>query len=253
MNWGGAPSGTGAGAGCSGRSRTAGGVGADGVVGAAGGAGGEAGAGSGGAGVGGRGFGAEAGGGGVTGGAEAVTAGRTRLCGRCWPLRLARCLRWTGRRWRRSGRAARAPRSGEPGVAADPGRATSGGSPSRPLVVSRSPRSVNTTLTSAAAAARESSAAAGQGLDRAASVRSRLRGRAWLPAPEAAAGAAKIEPLDSADAAGAPTPAAGTSKTLRRPPPGLSEVKGIYLREARTPKNGPPGGRADSSSGAPSA
>jgi hypothetical protein len=63
-------------------------------------------------------------------------------------------------------------------------------------------------------------------------------------AAEVGRGAAKIERPEVAAPSVAAGTGAGTSKTLRRPPLALSEVRGIYVREARTLKTGPPGGPA---------
>jgi hypothetical protein len=77
-----------------------------------------------------------------------------------------------------------------------------------------------------------------------AETRARRRSRCVGARPDAvevARGAAKIERLEAAAPSGAASAGAGTSKTLWRPPLELSEVKGIYVREARTLKTGPPG------------
>ena len=61
--------------------------------------------------------------------------------------------------------------------------------------------------------------------------------------PDAAAvarGTAKIERPEAGAPSGAASTGADTSKTLRRPPVELSEVRGIYIREPRTLKTGPP-------------
>src|SRR5918999_2706190 len=55
-----------------------------------------------------------------------------------------------------------------------------------------------------------------------------------------ARGTTKIERPETGAPSGAASTGAGTSKTLRRSPLELSEVRGIYLREPRTPKTGPP-------------
>src|SRR5215207_3879137 len=55
-----------------------------------------------------------------------------------------------------------------------------------------------------------------------------------------ACGAAKIDPPTPAAPSGEASTGADTSKTLRRSSFVLSEVKGIYVREARTLQTGPP-------------
>ncbi len=113
---------------------------------------------------------------------------------------------------------------------------------------SESPRLANTTLSSAAATnARATIAndAAGRGLGRARPRSRRPRSQLREARPNVAGagdGAAKIERLGSPAPSGAASADAGdgTSKMLRARPGELSEKKGIYLREARTSKNGPP-------------
>src|SRR5215211_2524437 len=248
INSGGVPAGTGAGAGGSGAFGTTGagdgGRGAGG--GGAGGGGGGAGAGSGaggetgeGGGAAGSGVGAAAGG--AAGRGETVAGERRRPPVGRWAPPAPRRLRWAARRVRgclrgeAGTRIARSGRDTEPGPAATE-------RPSPPsLLGSDSPPPASTTLTSAGAATKASSATARAaqrlGTPRRGLGPPRRPGCAWLSVVDC--GVAKIEPPESPDPSAARA-GAGTSNTLRRPPLALSELRGIYTREARTPKNGPP-------------
>jgi hypothetical protein len=248
MNSGGTPSGTGAGAGGSGALGTTGaddggrGAGARG----AGGAGGGAGAGSGAGGETGEGgsapgSGVGAAGGGGAGRGETVAGGRRRPPVRRWVRPAARRLRWAARRVRGCLRGEPGARIARSGRDADPGPAATERPSPPPILGSDPPPPASTTLRSAGAATKASSAAtrAAQRLGTAGRGRGppRRPGRAWLGVVDS--GVAKIEwpesPGPSAAMAGV-----GTSKTFRRPPLVLSQLRGIYIREARTSKNGPP-------------
>jgi hypothetical protein len=99
------------------------------------------------------------------------------------------------------------------------------------------------TLSGTTAAARPTSAAAS--VARRLRIAQTRRGR-WPPGlrpwPAAAlgCGAAKIERFATGAPSAAGSAGAGTSKMLPRLPLELSDVKGIYVREARTFKTGPP-------------
>lgn len=224
MNWGGAPAGTGAG---SRRSGTRGPTGAGGC-GTGTGAGTISGAGG-------------TGDGAVVGAAprrgERPTRGRAR-----WRRLRTRRSRAAASDRRASWRGARDACAGFVGLAADsdlPPRRSSW----RSVLSSGSPRLTNTALGSATAAHAKASSATARAeasLGIAGSRRRRLCACAQPKAADAARGAAKIEPLGSVTPSGAAGTGAATSNTLRRAPPELSEVKPIYVREARNPKNGPP-------------
>jgi hypothetical protein len=232
MNWGGAPSGTGAGVGRSGGFATAGG----------GGGGAGAGVGSEMGGVGASSAGGGAAPGGATGRGEAVAEARARPRERRWLPRPAWRSNRAARCRRGCRRGSRAPRAG---LTVDSGRPTTGLGSWRSVPGWESPWLARRTLSSAPATQAKASSAttrAGRGLGMA----QRHPGRrprcaaASVGAAETARGVAKIEGPESAALPGAASAAAGTSKTLRRPPLELSGLRGIYIREARTPQTGPP-------------
>jgi hypothetical protein len=176
--------------------------------------------------------------------------------------RPAWCSRLTAPRLRGCARGPRDRRSGCAGRAGDSGRATTGRGSWRSVLGCESPWLATKTPSGAPAAhARATSATT-----RAARRRAMVETRAGRPPrclgvrPEAAEvgrGAAKIERPEVAAPSAAAGTGAGTSKTLRRPPIALSEVRGIYVREAHTFKTGPPaagrGGRRVGTAGARSA
>ena len=233
MNWGGAPSGTGTGAGRSGWLGPAGGV----VAGAGSGARGALGGGG-------------AAAGGEAGRGEAVTGGRRRAPQGRRLGRPTRRSRLAEPRSRGRERGPRDPRGGTAGRVADSGRSTLGSDTRRSVLGSESPWLATRTVSGAAAAhARMSSPAAraarGTSIAQTRPARRRWRARIRPEDAEVAIGAAKIERPAPAAPSGDASTGAGTSKTLRRSSFELSEVKGIYVREARTLKTGPPApGRA---------
>ena len=236
MNWGGAPSGTGTGARRSG-----------GFAPAAGGGGAGAGAGTGAAGAGALNERAGPPAGGAAGRDEALKGERVPASVRRLRLR-ASWSRVVAPPWRSCWRRRRDARAGFASRAAHLGLAWAGRGCSRSALRGGSPRLATRTLSGATPAARPTSAAASAArrLPTAQTRRGRRpTGQRGWPAATLGCGAAKIERFATGAPSAAGSDGARTSKMLPRLPVELSEVRGIYVREARTLKTGPPApGRA---------